>query len=293
MYRFSYLSNKELNLSNLQIAMINYVCSRQDKCAFVLRIEDLKSKENGQNLLDLLQKFGIKWDYLYYQSKNLKFHQQLASKLLADKKAFLCFCDDDNKKDENYQGHCDSLNDSEVINNPNPASVRIRIKKDFAIKDFDFVDKIQGKITAKNLFAFKILEKNKLPSQSFAGACDDMLEGITCVIRSKNHLYDTCKENLIRKELGFKEEISYAHLPELKDENLKEVSVLRLLEKYSPEAIINYIFSLNDDNLKDIFSLEDAINIFDLNKISKDQVKFNEEKLAQIDANYKIKKENK
>ena len=86
MYRFAPSPTGDMHLGNLRVAILNYLCSLQDKSGFIIRIEDTDKERNipgkDKEILEILKTFGIKWDQIYYQSENLKFHRQLASKLM-------------------------------------------------------------------------------------------------------------------------------------------------------------------------------------------------------------------
>jgi len=99
LYRFAPSPTGDMHIGNLRAAIFNYICSLQDQSGFILRIEDTDTARNiegkDQEIIEILKRFGISWQSLYYQSKNLKFHQQFAAKLLAEKKAFCCFCSEE------------------------------------------------------------------------------------------------------------------------------------------------------------------------------------------------------
>lgn len=307
MYRFAPSPTGDMHIGNLRAAIFNYICSLQDKSGFILRIEDTDTARNidgkDAEIMDILSKFGIKWQTLYYQSKNLKFHQEFAAKLLSEKKAFLCFCDEktlEAKKEAaksagkpyRYDGTCEHLSDVEVIDNPRPAAVRLKIPKNATEDDFSFTDAIKGKITFDpvNFDSFVILRADKTPTYNFACALDDMLEGVTHVIRGEDHVSNTPRQNLIRKSVGYTGEIKYAHLPIILNKQGSKMSkrensssVKWLLETgFMPEAIANYLIMLGNKTPCEIFSLQDAVEWFDISKISKSPAKFDEEKLAQI-----------
>ncbi|MEE3704385.1 glutamate--tRNA ligase [Campylobacter sp. CX2-8023-23] len=303
MYRFAPSPTGDMHIGNLRVAILNYISSLQDKSGFILRIEDTDKQRNidgkDKEIMELLKKFGIKWDTLYYQSKNLKFHQEFASKLLIDKKAFLCFCDDetlDKKRQEavengvayRYDGSCENLSDEEILNNPRPAAIRLKSPKTTQ----KFVDKIKGEIVfePENIDSFVLLRADKTPTYNFACAIDDMLEGVTMIIRGEDHVSNTPKQNLIREALGYTQEISYAHLPIILNSEGKKMSkrdnsssVNYLLKKgYMPEAIANYLILIGNKTPCEIFTLEQAASWFDITNISHSPAKFSEEKLAQI-----------
>ena len=304
MYRFAPSPTGDMHIGNLRAALINYLCSLQDKSGFVLRIEDTDKERNidgkDAEIMAILKEFGVKWQTLYYQSKNLKFHQEFAHKLLSEGKAFLCFCDEETlalkkekAKAENkpyrYDGTCENLSADEVFNNPNPAVVRLKIPKD---ADFSFVDGIKGRVEfdAINFDSFVLLRADKTPTYNFACAIDDMLEGVTCVIRGEDHVSNTPRQNLIRSALGYTEQIKYAHLPIIlnkagqkmsKRENSSSVKWL-LETGYMSEAIANYLLLLGNKTPCEIFTLNEAVAWFSLDKLSKSPAKFDEDKLAQI-----------
>lgn len=304
MYRFAPSPTGDMHIGNLRAALINYLCSLQDKSGFVLRIEDTDKERNIEGkdaeIMAILSEFGVKWQTLYYQSKNLKFHQEFAHKLLSEGKAFLCFCDEETlalkkqkAKAENkpyrYDGACENLSSEEVFNNPRPAVVRLKIPKD---ADFSFVDGIKGKVEFEpsNFDSFVLLRADKTPTYNFACAIDDMLEGVTCVIRGEDHVSNTPRQNLIRLALGYTDQIKYAHLPIILNKTGQKMSkrensssVKWLLEAgYSPEAIANYLLLLGNKTPREIFSLDEAKEWFSLDKLSKSPAKFDEDKLAQI-----------
>ena len=303
MYRFAPSPTGDMHIGNLRVAIFNYIASLQDKSGFILRIEDTDKERNiegkDKEIMEILKKFGIKWDTLYYQSQNLKFHQEFGAKLLIDKKAFLCFCDDETlekKREEDlnngvayrYDGSCENLNDEEILNNPRPAALRLKAPKTTQ----KFTDKIKGEIVfePENIDSFVLLRADKTPTYNFACAIDDMLEGVTMIIRGEDHVSNTPKQNLIREALGYTQEISYAHLPIILNMNGRKMSkrdnsssVSYLLDKgYMPEAIANYLILIGNKTPCEIFTIQEAASWFDISNISRSPAKFSEEKLAQI-----------
>ena len=86
MYHFAPSPTGDMHIGNLRVALFNYICSKLDGRGFFIRIEDPDKARNIENkdkeILSILEKFGISYDKLYYQSKNLKFHRQFAALLL-------------------------------------------------------------------------------------------------------------------------------------------------------------------------------------------------------------------
>lgn len=292
-----------MHIGNLRAAIFNYICSLQDGSGFILRIEDTDTARNiegkDQEIIEILKRFGIKWQSLYYQSKNLKFHQQFAAKLLSEKKAFCCFCSEEEleakkqaAKDAGeayrYDGHCEHLSDEEVLNCEKPFTIRLK-KPDHAL---EFIDAIKGRIAfePQNIDSFVIMRADKTPTYNFACACDDMMQDVSFVIRGEDHVSNTPKQNWIRESLGYDGEIKYAHLPIILNSEGKKMSkredsssVKWLLQSgYLPEAIANYLILLGNKTPREVFSMDEAVEFFDIAKISKSPAKFDEDKLAFI-----------
>lgn len=303
MYRFAPSPTGDMHIGNLRAAIFNYICSLKDKSGFILRIEDTDTARNikgkEEEIQEILHKFGIKWQTLYYQSKNLKFHREFAHKLLMDKKAFCCFCSSEilaqkkelakqNNEAYRYDGTCERLSDEQVLECEKPFVIRMK-KPASTMK---FKDAIKGEISfePENIDSFVIMREDKTPTYNFACAIDDMLEGVTFVIRGEDHVSNTPKQEWIRECVGFSEKIQYAHLPIILDNEGKKMSkrdssssVKWLLEcGYMPEAIANYLILLGNKTPCEIFTIEEAAQWFDITKISKNPAKFDITKLAQI-----------
>lgn len=303
MYRFAPSPTGDMHIGNLRAAIFNYICSLQDKSGFTLRIEDTDRQRNiegkDEEIKEILTKFGIKWDFLYYQSKNLKFHHEFASKLLMEKKAFNCFCTKEEleaKKElakeqgvaYRYDETCANLSDDQVLNCEKLSVIRIK-KPTSAIK---FSDLIKGEIEfePENIGSFVILRDDKTPTYNFACSIDDMLQGVTCIIRGEDHVSNTPKQEHIRRSLGYTQEINYAHLPIILNIEGKKMSkrddsssVKWLLDEgFLPEAIANYLIMLGNKTPKEIFTLLEAVEFFDIKHVSKSPAKFDIDKLMQI-----------
>ncbi len=274
MYRFSVSPSSDLTLSDLRVALINFICAMQAKKQLIVRIEG-HAQEKDQEMLEMLSLFGISYSQLYYQSDNFKYHLQFASTLLDRKKAFICFCPEDNTS--SYDGRCENLSSEAILNNPNSFVIRFK-KPTYALQLHDV---LQGDIgfPPDTIDSFIIMKTNKYPTSVFATACDDMLQGISCVIRSDELLLDAPKEELIRSTIGYEQKIEYAHVPMLQQ---GEASVKSLLDQgFLPEAIVNYLL-LGNSTPCEIFILQEALEWFDMTTIATSPTHFEIEKLQAI-----------
>lgn len=310
MYRFAPSPTGDMHIGNLRAALINYICSKQEKTDFILRIEDTDKARNiagkEEEIKEILKLFGISWQHYYVQSENLKFHRQMALKLVSEKRAFACFCTEEelNAKKEaakaqnkpyRYDGTCENLQDSDVLENEKPFVIRLK-KPEKAMKFKDF---IKGELCfePENIDSFVIMRADKTPTYNFACAVDDMLEGVSCIIRGEDHVSNTPKQEHIRASLNYEKPMTYAHLPIILNEEGQKMSkreahssVKWLLESgILPSAVANYLLLLGNKTPCEIFTLDEAILWFDLTKLSKAPARFDLKKLLQLNREH-IKK---
>ncbi|MBF7069341.1 glutamate--tRNA ligase [Campylobacter volucris] len=303
MYRFAPSPTGDMHIGNLRAALINYIKAKQENTDFILRIEDTDNARNiagkEEEIKDILNKFKITWQHYYIQSENLKFHRQMALKLVSEKKAFACFCTEEQlakKKEEaknknqayRYDGTCENLADIDVLNSEKPFVIRLKKPN----KEMKFTDFIKGEIAFNpaDIDSFVIMRADKTPTYNFACAVDDMLEGVTCIIRGEDHVSNTPKQEHIRASLGYDKSMTYAHLPIiLNEEGVKmskreaHSSVKWMLDNgYLASAIANYLLLLGNKTPKEIFTLEEAIEWFDLKNLSKSPARFDTKRLMQI-----------
>ncbi len=303
MLRFAPSPTGDMHIGNLRVAIFNHIISKQRNEKLIIRIEDTDRERNidgkEREILELLNKFKIDYSQVVFQSHNIKFHQQIAMKLMMDKKAFACFCPEDilHKKREGakkakeayrYDGACELLNDTEVMENEKPFVVRFKKPTE----NINFFDGIKGEFefNPKEIDSFIILRVDKYPTYNFACAVDDMLLDVSVVIRGEDHLSNTPKQIAIRDAMNYDKVIDYIHLPIILGESGKkmskrddESSVKWLLEEgFLVEAIENYLILLGNKTPKEIFSIHEAIDFFSVKNISKSPAKFDIDKLKFI-----------
>jgi glutamyl-tRNA synthetase len=304
MLRFAPSPTGDMHIGNLRVALFNYIVAKQRNEKFLIRIEDTDTQRNIEGkdkaILDILNAFNIKYDQVVYQSSNFKLHWKFATDLLTQKKAFVCFCSEEEiekqrqkakeeKRPYRYSGKCEELSDIEVLEREDEPFV-VRLKK--PNEDIKFSDIIKGEFNFSpfDVDSFVILRQNKIPTYNFACAVDDMLYDISLIIRGEDHLSNTPKQIAIQKALGYDKNIQYAHLPIILNQEGKKMSkrdeassVMWLLEEgFLPEAIANYLILLGNKTPKEVFSIDEAIEFFDLKNLSKSPAKFDIDKLRFI-----------
>ena len=307
MLRFAPSPTGDMHIGNLRVAILNYIVSKQKDEDFLIRIEDTDINRNiagkDYDIRLICEKFSLTHNEMYYQSEHLNIHQELAIKLLKDKKAFICKCSDEELAIEKerckkkriayrYNGVCEKLSEEDIKDiKKSDINFTIRLKK--PTKSIINEDLIKGNIsTAPNeIDSFIILKNDKKPTYNFACACDDMLSNISMIIRGEDHLTNTPKQMHIHKSLNYNSKIIYAHLPIILNEDKKKMSkrnssssVKELLKSgFIPDAIINYLILIGNGKIKkEIFNLNEAIALFNLKDISKKSPQFDIDKLKFI-----------
>jgi len=307
MLRFAPSPTGDMHISNLRVALLNYLVAQQQNEPFLIRIDDTDTTRNIEGkdteIMQIMEKFAIKHESVFHQSEHLHMHQTLAIRLLEEGKAFVCTCTAEEleqdrevaKKDKaaySYSGRCHDVDKSEhakLKESGTPFVIRIKKPKHDIVNH----DLIKGDIvTAPNeVDSFVILRADGTPTYNFACACDDMISGVNFIIRGEDRLSDTPKQKHIKTQLGYEEETTFAHLPTVlntegkKMSNHDDTSSVKWMfeEGFIPDAIINYLLLLGNEKAhKEIFTLPEAIEWFDLENISNSAVKFDIDKLRFI-----------
>jgi len=303
MLRFAPSPTGDMHIGNLRVAIFNYIVSKQKNEDLIVRIEDTDKERNiagkDQEILDILGLFGVEYSQVIYQSQNIRFHSAMALQLLQDKKSFSCFCSPEwlekkreeakaNKKAYRYDNACENLPDELVIDNMNPFTIRIKQPEDA----ITFRDHIKGDVSfnPEEVDSFIVMRQDKTPTYNFACAIDDMLSDVSLVIRGEDHMSNTPKQDHIRASLKYDKKIDYAHLPIILNDDGKKMSkrddassVKWLLEEgFLPSAISNYLILMGNKPPKEIFTMQEAIEWFSLENISKSPARFNIDMLKHI-----------
>jgi len=297
MLRFAPSPTGDMHIGDLRVAIFNYIVAQQRKEDLIVRIEDMDKEKNvdgkDQEILDILALFKIEYSQVIYQSENIRFHSAMALQLVHERRAFSCFCSPEwleKKQDEakvakkayNYDDACRNLPAELVIDNTNPFTIRVT-KPNNAIK---IKDLIQGDISfeSSSVDSFVILNQDKKPTYNFACAVDDMLNDISIVIRTDDNLKNTPKQEHIRDSLNYDKKIEYAHLPPLVNDLPSIKSLLE--EGFLPDTILNYLISTSIKVPSEIFTIQEAIEWFDISKVSNSPIYFNIDILKNINKKY-------
>ncbi|MBI3337400.1 MAG: glutamate--tRNA ligase [Candidatus Staskawiczbacteria bacterium] len=309
-----------LHIGTARSALFNYLFAKKNKGVFVLRIEDTDLERSDlkwvQDIIEELKWLGIGWQEgpdidgkygPYKQSQRLDIYEKYIKKLLNEKKAYYCFCSEDEleamRQEQmnrgaapRYNGKCLSLSKEKIKNllEKNSSSViRFKIQN----KKIKFTDLIRGEIEFDSSLIGDIVIAKDLntPLYNFAVAVDDYEMEISHVIRGEDHISNTPKQILIQEALDFYQPI-YAHLPLIlapdrtklsKRHNVVSIKDYRE-QGYLPEAMINFMALLgwNPGTEKEMFTLSSLAKEFSLEKVQKPGAVFNIKKLDFINGFY-------
>ena len=254
-----------LHIGGARTALFNYLFARHHGGEFLLRIEDTdrarSTQEAVQVILDGLDWLGLHADAPpVYQTKNEARHVEVAMQLLAEGKAYRCYCTPEEltamreqamaeKRPPRYDGRWRDRDPSEAPAGVKPA---IRLK---APREGEVVlnDLVQGEVRVKNaeMDDMIILRSDGTPTYLHAVVCDDHDMGITHVIRGDDHLTNTFRQIQIYDAMGW-EKPQFAHIPLIHGADGAKlskrhgaVSILEFREQgFLPEALCNYLLRL-------------------------------------------------
>lgn len=247
----------------------------------------------------------------YVQSQRLEIYKKYADELLERGEAYHCFCSAErlaemkdyqqkNKLPTGYDGHCRDL-DAEEVNNRlsagEPSVIRMKMPKE---GETVFTDLIRGEVSFKNELIDDqvIIKTDGFPTYHLAVVIDDHFMEITHVIRGEEWLSSTPKHLQLYKYFGWTPPL-FAHLSLLLNADKSklskrqgDVAVEDYIKKgYLPEAMINFVAFLgwNPGTEQELFTLDELVKEFKIEKINKSGGVFNLEKLDWYNQQY-IKK---
>ncbi|MEI7904600.1 MAG: glutamate--tRNA ligase [Candidatus Firestonebacteria bacterium] len=300
-----------LHIGGARSALFNYLFARHNNGKFVLRIEDTDTarskKEFEENIIDSLKWLKMDWEEFYRQSERMEIYKKYLDQLLAENKAYKCFCSKEEIEEKRrkyelmklpfrYDGKCGKLTGEETGKleaEGKPYVVRFRITRGHT----EINDLVRGKITFDNkeLDDFVLTRSDKVPTYNFCVVIDDALMEITHVFRGEEHISNTPRQVELFKALGFKVP-DFAHIPLILNKDRTKMSKRNDTvavteyrnEGFHPEAIINFLsllgcsYGSNDT----IYDLKTLIEKFSVEKINKSPAVFDMDKLEWMNGFY-------
>lgn len=305
--RFAPSPTGYLHIGGVRTALFNWLFARHEKGVFILRIEDTdrerSTPETFQAILDGMKWVGLDWDEgPIYQTDRLTLYKEQADRLLAEGKAYLCYCTEEElearrkealarKELPKYDGRCRRRSGAA------PAGVS-PVTRFVSPQDGQTTvhDLIKGDVTFDNaqLDDLVIVRSNGMPTYNFGVVVDDARMAITHVIRGDDHLNNTPRQILLYRALGYEPPL-FGHLSMILGmDKIKlskrhgATSVLEYQEAgYLPEALINYLVRLGwSHGDQEVFSSQEMIEKFSLENITRSPAAFNPEKLLWLNGHY-------
>ena len=310
-----------LHIGGVRTILFNWLFARKHAGRFVLRFEDTDPERSRdeliQPMLESIRWLGLDWDEgpdvggpygPYRQSQRLDLYREALDRLLAEGKAYHCYCTPEELAAEReaaraagrpavYSGRCRSLTAAErarlEAEGRRPA-IRLRVPDQGEVVVDDLV---KGRVSfdVSQFGDFIIARADGMPVYNFAVVVDDHHMEMTHVIRGDEHLSNTPKQLLVYRALGW-EPPRFAHVPMILAPDRTKLSKRHgavAVDEYRrqgflPEAILNYVallgWSPGDD--REILSLDEMIELFDLGRVSHTAAIYDVEKMAWMNGHY-------
>jgi glutamyl-tRNA synthetase len=294
-----------LHIGGARTALYNWLYAKKTGGELVLRIEDTdidrSSQESIQGILDGLEWLGIDYDEgPYFQTEFSDDHNRAATRLLAEGKAYRCFCTKeelDAKREKalaaktqlGYDRTCRNLSTEEIAAKEKanmPSVIRFKVPDRTGRLGYD--DKVLGRIEADyaEIDDFVIVRSNGKPLYLLCNVVDDIRDRITHIIRGQDHMTNTLKQVLLYEALTAPLPV-FAHMPLTLDTKKAKISKrshgeIVAVQFYRDNGFIPWAFnnflallgwSAGDD--REIFSREELIEAFTLERINKANAIFN------------------
>ncbi len=309
------------HLGTAYTAMRNLAIARQNSGQFLVRIEDTDRERYVEGavevIFDALSWLGLRNDEgpnvggphaPYTQSERLPIYQQQVKTLIDNGTAYYCFCtkerldqvraDQQARKElPRYDKFCRNVPVSEAkarVAKGDKYVIRLKVPETGVTICQDIV---RGPIEFQNsgIDDQVLLKSDGYPTYHLGVVVDDHLMGITHIIRGEEWLSSTPKHVLIYQAFGWELPI-FAHLPVIRNKDhskmskrKNDVSILSHRDKgYLPEAINNFLALMgwSHPDKKEIFSLDEFLKLFTLERITLTAPVYDLEKLNWLNGMY-------
>jgi nondiscriminating glutamyl-tRNA synthetase len=312
-----------LHIGGARTALFNYLFAKRQGGKFIVRIEDTDQTRNVENAaekqMENLKWLGVQWDegmdiggpYApYRQMERLDIYRKYIDQLLEEGKAYYCYATkeelDAEREEQLARGETPRI--SEKHRNVTPEQ-REQYEKEGRVPSIHFRvpdnkvyvvnDLIRGEVTfeSNGIGDFVICRPDGIPTYNFAVVIDDYLMKISHVVRGEEHLSNTPRQLMIYEAFGW-EPPQFAHLALILNQDGKKMSkrdesIIQFIEQYRelgflPEAIVNFLVLLgwSPGGEEEIFSQEELIKLFSLERISKSPAVFDSAKMNWMNNHY-------
>ena len=302
--RFAPSPTGYLHVGGARTALFSWLYARKHGGKFILRIEDTDLERSSQAsvnaILEGMTWLGLEYDEgPFYQTHRFDRYKEVIQQLLDQGDAYYCYCSREeldalreqqmaNKEKPRYNGKCRQGADSvgeRVVRFKNPEQGEVVID-----------DLVKGRIVVANkeLDDLIIARSDGTPTYNLTVVVDDMDMGVTHVIRGDDHVNNTPRQINILQALNAQLPV-YAHVPMILGSDGARlskrhgaVSVMQYRnEGFLPEALLNYLVRLGwSHGDQELFSIDEMIQLFELEKVNVSASTFNTEKLIWLNHQY-------
>lgn len=293
-----------LHIGGARTALFAWAFAKKHNGKFILRIEDTdlarSTSASIDSILQAMQWLGLDYDEgPYYQTKRMANYTAIIQQLLDQNKAYYCYCSKDDleqmRETQKQQGIMPKY-DRRCLHNPpsnpsNPPVVRFLNPDEGSVI---WQDLIKGEIAIQNsqLDDFIIARSDGIPTYNLCVVVDDTDMQIDHVIRGDDHINNTPKQINLIKALNYQIPL-YAHVPMILRADgakmSKRTDAVSVMDYQAmgilPKALLNYLARLCWSHQDaELFSLEQFIEWFNLDKISGSPARFDLKKLYWVNA---------
>ncbi|MGZ3587001.1 MAG: glutamate--tRNA ligase [Candidatus Limnocylindrales bacterium] len=317
-----------LHIGTARTALFNFLFARRHGGTFILRLEDTDVARSTvayeRDILDGLHWLGLEWDEgpevagqpargpfgPYRQMERLPLYRDAADRLLAEDKAYPCYCttkelaadraaQEAARQPPHYVGRCAHLSpDERRAREAQGLRPAIRFRVGEGIVAFDDLVRGRVEIDASALGGdLVIVRSDGTPLYHFTVVVDDALMAITHVIRGEDHLSNTPKHILLFRALGAQLP-AFAHLPLILNPDRTKMSKRKsqtaigeyIAQGFVKEAIVNHLALLGWASgvaeEEEIYSLEQLAQVFDLDRVHRGGAVFDRERLEWLNGQW-------
>ena len=303
------------HLGTASTALYNVLFARQQGGAFALRIDDTDVERNRPEfellIYESLRWLGLDWTEgpdkggpfsPYRQSERVDIYREHAAKLLAEGKAYKCYCTPEELEAERRQAQAEKRPykySRRCLIDPPKDRVEFAVRFKVPGGKIVFMDMIRGEMAfdADLIGDFILMKSDGYPTYQFASPVDDAIMKISHVIRGDEHLSNTPYQLMIVDALGYERPVAYAHMPlilardgaKLSKRKHPESNLMLYREQgYLPEAVINYLALLgwNPGTAQEIFTFDDLVKVFSFERVQHAGARFDWDKLNWINGEW-------
>ncbi|WP_340680389.1 glutamate--tRNA ligase [Paraglaciecola sp.] len=295
-----------LHVGGARTALYSWLYAKSQGGKFVLRIEDTDIERSTQAAIDAILEgmewLGLEWDSgPFYQTKRFDRYNEVIDQLLAEGKAYKCFMPaaelDAIREEQMNKGekprYPGTWRDRTDHPEGQPYAIRFKTPQTGSVI---VKDHIRGNIEIANteLDDLIIRRTDGVPTYNFCVVIDDWDMDISHVVRGEDHINNTPRQINILQALGAPIP-EYAHVSMILGDDGKKLSkrhgavgVMQYRDDgYLPQALLNYLVRLGwSHGDQEIFSLDEMIELFDLDAIGQSASAFNTDKLIWLNQHY-------